>query len=642
MSLIKKHQMRKLFFTITLFFVSVIFVSAQNFIPCATDQTYQQAVIKNPELLKIEKTANEQVRLQLPLLNFNKKSTIKIIPVVFHVIHENGIENISQAQIMDEIRIMNEDYRKKVGTNGGTNTDALAADMEIEFRLAQYDPNGNKHDGINRIYSTLAENADDNTKALSYWNSSRYFNIWVVKSIKNNTGQTGVTVLGYAQFPYQQSSQPTTDGIIVCYNQLGIIGSGMATQSGRTLTHEAGHWLGLYHPFQPDGGQTTGCGTSTITSSNCNATGDQVCDTPPVSTSTSGCPTTQNSCHNDSPDLNDLVKDYMDYADGNCMNLFTTGQKNRVYAISFAGSNYRGNISSTSNLNTTGIDATGNYTTVTASTKKAPYSYGFENATSLTSDGWIINNFNTPANGWQLNTAVSQNGTRSMYMHNFTNSIVPVNSRDGFQSPEIDLTTVANPYVNFYYAYSQKNTANTDIFNLTITNNFGMYDTSIFYHVGGSGLETTPNSPVATEFAPAASEWKQVSINLSAYKNFTHARFRFELINRRGNNIYVDNFSVTNGSILGLNELVKSEIKFNVQPNPMNENATISFELKQNQQVKIILFDMMGREVITAEDAQLIAGSHHININKNNLKSGMYFIRFESGENVFNHKLLIN
>lgn len=634
--------MRKLFFTITLFFVSVIFVSAQNFIPCATDQTYQQAVIKNPELLKIEKTANEQVRLQLPLLNFNKKSTIKIIPVVFHVIHENGIENISQAQIMDEIRIMNEDYRKKVGTNGGTNTDALAADMEIEFRLAQYDPNGNKHDGINRIYSTLAENADDNTKALSYWNSSRYFNIWVVKSIKNNTGQTGVTVLGYAQFPYQQSSQPTTDGIIVCYNQLGIIGSGMATQSGRTLTHEAGHWLGLYHPFQPDGGQTTGCGTSTITSSNCNATGDQVCDTPPVSTSTSGCPTTQNSCHNDSPDLNDLVKDYMDYADGNCMNLFTTGQKNRVYAISFAGSNYRGNISSTSNLNTTGIDATGNYTTVTASTKKAPYSYGFENATSLTSDGWIINNFNTPANGWQLNTAVSQNGTRSMYMHNFTNSIVPVNSRDGFQSPEIDLTTVANPYVNFYYAYSQKNTANTDIFNLTITNNFGMYDTSIFYHVGGSGLETTPNSPVATEFAPAASEWKQVSINLSAYKNFTHARFRFELINRRGNNIYVDNFSVTNGSILGLNELVKSEIKFNVQPNPMNENATISFELKQNQQVKIILFDMMGREVITAEDAQLIAGSHHININKNNLKSGMYFIRFESGENVFNHKLLIN
>jgi hypothetical protein len=634
--------MRKLFFAITLFFVSVIFVSAQNFIPCATDQNYQQATIKNPELLKLEKIANEQARLQTPLLNFNKKSAIKIIPVVFHVIHQNGVENISQAQIMDEIRIMNEDYRKKVGTNGGTNTDAIAADMEIEFRLAQYDPNGNKHDGINRIYSTLTENADDNTKALSYWNSSRYFNIWVVKSIKNNTGQTGVTVLGYAQFPYQQPSQPTTDGIIVCYNQLGIIGSGMATQSGRTLTHEAGHWLGLYHPFQPDGGQSTGCGTSTITSSNCNATGDQVCDTPPVSTSTSGCPTTQNSCHNDSPDLNDLVKDYMDYADGNCMNIFTTGQKNRVYAISFAGSNYRGTISSTSNLNTTGIDATGNYTTVTASTKKAPYSYGFENAASLTSDGWIINNFNTPANGWQSNTAVSQNGASSIYMRNFTNNVVMVNSRDGFQSPEIDLTTVANPYVNFYYAYSQKNTANTDIFNLTITNNFGMYDTSIFYRVGGSGLETTPNSPVATEFFPTASEWKQLSINLSAYKNFTHARFRFELINRRGNNIYVDNFSVTNGSVLGINELVKSEIKFNVQPNPMNEDATISFELKQNQRVKIILFDMMGREVTIAEDAQLTAGSHQININKNNLKSGVYFIRFESGENTFNHKLLIN
>lgn len=603
-------------------------VNAQNFTPCLTDQIYQQAIIEHPELIKIEERANELARAQVASVVSNKKGAILVIPVVFHIIHQNGTENISQGQIMDQIRILNEDYRKKTGTNGGTSTDPLAIDMEVEFRLAQYDPNGKKHDGIIRINSTLGVNADNGVKSLSYWPCDRYLNIWVVSSINNSiSGQTG-TILGYAQFPTQKATQPLTDGIVVRADQIGVIGSGMTNQAGRTLTHEIGHWLGLYHPFQ------NGCVGGT--SSNCASQGDQVCDTPPVASASFGC-TAANTCHNDLPDLSDLIKNYMDYADGTCMNMFTSGQKARVYGMSFSGPGYRSNAASVSNLNSTGIDASGNYLPANASVIKAPYNYNFESS-SLVNDGWVINNFNTPSNGWQVTTTAAKSGNNSISMRNFNNGAVPVNSRDGFQSPEIDLTTVTSPYLSFYYAYAQKSVGTNDILNLTISNTFGMQETNIMSSIGNYLATTGIQS---TDFVPAASQWKFISIDLSPYKTFTNARFRFEFLNRRGNNIYLDDIAVTNGPLSGLEDL-KSAVKFNIHPNPMNDNTTISFELKQSGQVKINLVDVMGRVVFATENNLFNSGEHEININKNNLKPGVYFIRFETPENSFNHKLLIN
>ena len=630
--------MRKICLVLCVKLIGLTSVFAQNFTPCATDETYNRSVILHPELIKIEEKANETARTQMASLMMNKAGVVKIVPVVFHIIHQNGTENISQAQIMDQIRILNEDYRKKAGTNGGSSTNTLAADMEIEFRLAQYDPSGKKHDGINRVYNTMTVNADDNVKALSYWDSNKYFNIWVVSSISNlGIGNSGGTVLGYAQFPTQRNTQPLTDGVIIRADQIGVIGTGDLSQAGRTLTHEAGHWLGLYHPFQ------NGCGSGSITSSNCNSTGDQVCDTPPVKAANYGACVPNNSCTNDVPNLTDLVNDYMDYADGTCMNVFTTGQKTRVYAISFTGAasnTNRVNAASATNLNSTGLDVSGSYLTVNSSITKAPYSYDFENAT-LVSDGWIINNFNTPSNGWQLKLGVSQSGNNCLSMHNFTNTLVPINSRDGFQSPEIDITGVANPYLSFYYAYTQKSTANTDVLNVMVTNSFGMDETNIFSLTGGA-LATSPNSPTTNDFTPLVTEWKLASINLSSYKTYSNARFRFEFINRRGNNIYIDNFKITDGSILGVDEAIKESFKFSVQPNPMSQVANISFELKENAPVKISIIDIMGREVMIPQNAPLQSGAHNVNINKNDLSRGMYFIRFEAGSQTFNHKLLVN
>jgi hypothetical protein len=590
---------------------------------------YQEQVRVNPELKANEANANQVLRHQVN--SFTKKANgVIYIPVVFHIIHDDSLQNISQAQIMDQIRILNDDFRRKTGT-AGFSSDPASADMQIEFRLAQYDPNGVKHDGINRIKSTLANNAGNSAKSLSYWNSTKYLNIWVVKTINSSSVPSGGTILGYAQFPWQQSSQPTTDGVLIRADQIGITGIGQISQGGRTLTHEIGHWLGLYHTFQD--------GCDGATASDCAFGGDQICDTPPVASSSTGCNVGQNSCNNDSPDLPDMVRNYMDYSDGSCLNTYTAGQKTRMYN---ALASYRNTIYSngTNDVSYAGIDpATGNYLAVNASAIKAPIAMDFE-GTSFADNAWKLNNFNHSANGWQVNNSVSYSGTSSMYLRNFTNTAALINARDGFQSPEYDLTTIGSPTVEFYYAYAQRSTANTDSLILIISNDFGMTEYRIFGERGDN--LNTAGGAFNTEFIPSSqSQWKKKSIYIGNFQSFTHARFRFEFVNRRGNNVYVDNFTIANGAT-GVEENAKEAVKFSLFPNPMNDEATLSYELKENSEVRISLYDITGREIKTLENTTLNSGKQELKINKHLLQPGMYFIRFEAGETTFSHKLLVN
>jgi len=244
-----------------------------------------------------------------------EESTI-VIPVVVHVIYSNSNENISTAQIQSQIDVLNADFRRLNGDRVNTPSTfaGVAADINIEFVLANTDPNGNPTSGITRKSSSRTSwGTNDEMKSASNggvnaWDTDKYLNMWVCN--------IGGGILGYAQFPGGPAS---TDGVVMSPQYFGSSagGSGFYLSApfdkGRTTTHEVGHWLNLRHIWG-DG--------------NCSAD-DFVSDTPNAGAPNYGCPShPSTSCSSA-----DMFMNYMDYVDDNCMNMFTEGQKTRMRAL---------------------------------------------------------------------------------------------------------------------------------------------------------------------------------------------------------------------------------------------------------------------------------------------------------------------
>lgn len=215
--------------------------NTQEYLNCGTEQAIYQLYQEHHELLQ-EFLRNEEI-YDRTKVGQNKSDQVYIIPVVFHILHENGPENISDAQVQDAIAILNRDMRK---LNADTSTiiplfQPLASDIKIEFRLAQLDPNGNCTNGIDRIYTSRTNWANDSAK-INPWPREKYLNIWTAKTL--STGWAG-----YAYYPSATTgAMIMRDGIMILQDYIGSIGTSTAYKS-RALTHEVGHWLDLGHPW---------------------------------------------------------------------------------------------------------------------------------------------------------------------------------------------------------------------------------------------------------------------------------------------------------------------------------------------------------------------------------------------------------
>ena len=252
-----------------------------------------------------------------------------LIPIVFHVVHDNGPENISDAQIHEAIVQMNEDFS---ATNAGLsevhpNFTEIAADIGMGFRLADFDPNGQPTTGINRIQSELTYNGSDIAlKQLVQWDPTMYLNVWVVNSSDGGNGSA------FAFYPADvEGSASIYDGVVSSYWAVGRTETAVWTHY-KILTHEVGHWANLKHTWGDQSGNqsTAGCGFD-----------DAVDDTPNTIGNT-GCDLEAISCG--SPDN---VQNYMDYS--NCSNMFTEGQKERMLATMCSDVAGRNNIWSAEN-----------------------------------------------------------------------------------------------------------------------------------------------------------------------------------------------------------------------------------------------------------------------------------------------------
>jgi len=322
---------------ILLFLVSFSFISYGQSDPvpdtkCHTVAYNQQLQEQYPDDIPTRAVFELYMKTERAKLNASgaNRTTDFTIPVIFHVIHngeaEGATRNVSATYVDAQLEQLNIDFANLAGSSN-----PVAADTQIEFCAAVVDEDGNvlAEPGINRKhrndYGLTAPSwntgyINGTIKPASQWDPELYCNIWVL--------DVSGGVLGYAQFPDAGPNgnipgMPTgsggsanEDGVVILHSSVGSMavpfgGGNSAYDNGRTLTHEIGHWLGLRHIWG-DGG----CGVD-----------DHCSDTPESDASNYGCPN-HTSCS--SPDM---VENYMDYTNDDCMDIFTADQRDRMQII---------------------------------------------------------------------------------------------------------------------------------------------------------------------------------------------------------------------------------------------------------------------------------------------------------------------
>ena len=344
---------------------------------CGQAEIMQRLYATHPEYKQLNEQIETALKTRNQLINSGelrsqRTNAIVTLPVVVHIIHNGGAENITDAQVLQGIQHLNEAY-----ANTGYYDPSDGVNTEIQFCMAQRDPSNNATNGITRdvsAYTTMGGanyySDDQNVKNINRWNPLCYINIWLVKSIPTS-------VVGYAYLPSAHGSN--VDGIII---EAGYFGSSFSNDV--VAAHEMGHYLGLYHTFEGN-----------CTNNDCTTDGDKVCDTPPdQSTAGISCTSSANSCTTDvlsgfATDQNDLTQDYMDYGNFNCMKVFTQGQADRMNW--FIQNVRQSLLACKSCMNPCPAPVTANFTT-----PSAPYiagaSYTFTNTSvNAASYEWYVN-----------------------------------------------------------------------------------------------------------------------------------------------------------------------------------------------------------------------------------------------------------
>ncbi len=623
-----------------------------------------------------EKLIEDADKLSNIRLNVNNSSSTFTIPVVFHVLHLGGNENISDAQIQDAVTILNRDFRKK---NADTLSIVsqfknLAADCDIEFRLATLDENGNCTNGITRHYTPNTNWTVNFSNYLYTWDRTKYLNIYVVKTMQNGAA-------GYTYLPGQVSA--IADAVVILHNYTGSIGTSN-NFSSRALTHEVGHWFNLQHVWGSTNQPGVACGD------------DGVTDTPNTK-GHSSCSLNSAVC---SPGVVENVQNYMEYA--YCSKMFTIGQKNRMQNCINSGVAGRDNLSSATNLIATGVinpnfncapkaEFTSNSITCVGNNfNLTDYSYNGPVTTWLWSSPSAINTStlqngvltftnsglasvklkvgnafgedsiikqslivlsglnsgilnliqsfetNFPDSNWlkftpqfgcsfATYTNSSASGTNCAWVNNYYDN--PTGSVSIY-SPLYNFQNLINaPQLSFKYAYAQRLIADNDVFKVYISSNCGGSWTQLFSK-SGSQLSTT-GALVASPFLnPSQSQWATENINLSAYSGNQKVAFKFEFIPYTpslGNNFFIDDINIS-----GIVSVIETDSDLNgvqVYPNPVAENLIIKAD--DLQKIKsVMLFDILGKELAVSIEKN----TNYFQLLVKTLPKGIYFLRIFSSE----------
>lgn len=672
-----------------LLFIFIVLLSkslAQN-LHCGTDEMHQTLFQEHPEYNQGIQRAYESLNAftnefaQHP----PKSNATYIIPVVFHIIHQNGVENISDLQIQDAVKQVNLQFRK---LNGDT-TDilpvfqSLAADGQIEIRLAQKDPNGNCTSGITRTVSPLTTIGDHQVKSLIQWPPDKYLNVYVCVAAAG--------LAGHALLPAAADTIPQWDGIVMQHSYIGTIGT--SDYFRRTvLTHEIGHYLNLQHIWGGNNvpnyyylpvGQAGNC-----------AFDDEVADTP-NSIGWSSCNLSANSCG----ELEN-VQNYMDYA--YCARMFTQGQVTRMHAclndtianrfnlwqpanllatgtdgsntlcaakwesdrrivcvgdsihftdVSYHGPHSRtwtfsgGTASSLSDSSTSVVYSSPGFYSVglsitngslTLSETASDYIYvipqtasamnlneGFENGVS----GQFWQQDYT-SNGTWVSASVGSESAKAFYAPHF-NAVEPKNYE--LISLPINVDALGSLAIAYDWAYRKVSSGDGETFNVYVSNDCGNF-WQLRKTYGPSQIASV-GTPDTNEFIPqTSSDWKYdtIFVNSAATLN-THLMVKFEFIGISGNNFFLDNIRA--GDVNGLELTENSENRIVMYPNPSCETVVVH---SNEEIIELTLYDNLGKIVLEKRTI----GSNSTSINKENIAAGTYFVKIGTLNNLVIKKIV--
>lgn len=638
---------------------------------CGTDE-FMHSVYQN----NLKAVFNHQLLEQFTQQFHQAGNTrqLYVIPVVFHIIHNYGIENISDAQVKDAMKILNQDFNK---LNADTSDivipfKQLTANCGIEFRLATIDLNGNCTNGIEHILSSATFSADEQSK-LNPWPNDKYLNIWVVHDI-------AIGAAGYTYYP--GSADPDKDGIIILSSYVGSIGTGDYNRA-RALTHEIGHWFNLAHTWGDSNDPGVVCGD------------DNVNDTPETKGWTS-CNLNGSVCNG----VIENIQNYMEYA--YCSRMFTNGQKSRMLAALNSNISGRNNLWSSSNLIATG---TNNPTSASvcipvadfiSSTKfacvgdavdlidkswngKVLYRYwdvAGANASSL-SDSVITISFNSPgiysisllagnnagsdlkvrtsliqvlsdtamyANGyienfeignfptnnfipdyngnldWFINSGVGFSGTRSL---EFKNIFATSGTSYGILGPTFDISSLTIPILTFHVAYTQQSNGNNDRLRVLVSENCGK---TWIARYGKTGAMLATAVMRSSNFVPTPSEWRMETVYLNPNINSKNLRIKFDFLSDGGNNIYIDDINLGGYSSI---ENIFDEHSLQLFPNPVSDQLNLKLNLQKNIEGSIKLYDVTGRMIKEIYSGKIKMDAN-ISVDISKLVSQVYIIQLES------------
>ncbi len=688
----------------TLLLISLFYTQAgiTQVTRCATVEHEAALKAKDPDYEKrkqeIEAFTNRYIQKNKSQNKMEGGVTIKI-PIVFHIVYKTAAQNISDARIMEQIDILNADFRRLNADTTDT-PDAfgdVAADCNVEFCLAAIDPDGNPTSGILRVETDVTTfDFDDGIKFTAdggsdAWPADEYLNFW--------SGNIGAFLLGYAQFP---GGPAATDGVVIHYQHVGLEPAGYPYHLGRTATHEVGHWLNLYHIWGDDGG----------------CAGSDLCgDTPNQKVETYGCPGFPETdiCSPDAPGI--MFQNYMDYTDDACMNIFTQDQKDRIQSL-FEPGGERFNLTNsegcglqpydaqaitalpggticdltvnpvvtiknhgtvlltsidilynidggpTSTYNWTGslvtgateavslpaitttegdhtLEATlenpngfddadaGDNTTetdflVSLTALPLPLSQGFE-ASGFPYDGYTIYNPDDYYT-WERTNDAAALGTYSIYMNHFDND---ANGEiDEFVIPAYDLSGMTEISFTFDVAYALYTNGGvySDTLEVLVSDNCGTSWESV-YKKANPDLQTAPFT--ASSFVPEDDEWRNEVIDLTSYLGSSQLFVKFRTISDYENNLYVDNINLNDGQQIGVIN-TSNDFKLSLFPNPANDLLNIKYNIAQNGNGTVLIYDVLGK-LVFSEIISTTSGINIITIPVKDLNAGYYRIKLETG-----------